>query len=99
LERRYRKAVVHKTHGPLLKKTVTGIKRKGYTVRGSHYKRVPRGFDASHKLSEFLLYNGLAAMIEEKIPKEFYSGTIVDYAYSHFKKMYPLHEWLLKAVG
>jgi hypothetical protein len=38
-------------------------------------------------------------MIEEKIPKEFYSGTIVDYAYSHFKKMYPLHEWLLRAVG
>jgi len=96
---RYRKAVVHKEHGPQLKKTVAGILRKGYAVHGRHYKRVPRGFDASHKLSEFLLYNGLSAMIEEKIPKEFYSGTIVDYSFSHFKKMYPLHEWLLKAVG
>jgi uncharacterized protein (TIGR02453 family) len=96
---RYRKAVVHKEHGPQLKKTVAGILRKGYAVHGRHYKRVPRGFDASHKLSEYLLYNGLSAMIEEKIPKEFYSGTIVDYSFSHFKKMYPLHEWLLKAVG
>jgi uncharacterized protein (TIGR02453 family) len=96
---RYRKAVVHKTHGPQLKKTLAGITRKGYTVHGSHYKRVPRGFDASHKLAEFLLYKGLSAMKEEKIPKEFYSGKIVDYAYSHFKKMYPLHEWLLKTVG
>jgi uncharacterized protein (TIGR02453 family) len=96
---RYRKAVVHKTHGPQLKKTVAGISRKGYIFHGSHYKKVPRGFDANHKFAEFLLYNGLTAMIEEKIPKEFYSGTIVDYAYSHFKKMYPLHEWLLKAVG
>lgn len=96
---RYRDAVVHKEYGPELKKTVAGIKKKGYAVHGVHYKRVPQGYDASHKLAEFLLYKGLSAMIEEKIPKEFYSGSIVGYAYSHFKKMYPLHAWLLKAIG
>jgi len=95
---RYRKAVVHQQYGPQLKKTLAAISRKGYAVHGRHYKRVPQGFDASHKLAEFLLYNGLSAMIEEKIPKAFYSGTIVDHAFSHFKRMYPLHQWLLKAV-
>ena len=96
---RFRKAVVHKQHGPQLKKTISAISRNGYAVHGRHYKRIPQGFGASHKLSEFLLYSGLSAMTEGKIPKEFYASAIVNYVFSHFKKMYPLHEWLLKAVG
>jgi len=28
-------------------------------------------------------------MTEEKIPEKIHSGTIVDYAFSHFKKMSP----------
>ena len=96
---RYREAVIDKKLGPQLKNTVAELSKKGYSLHGRHYKRVPQGFDASHELAEFLLYNGLAAMTEEKIPEKIYSGTIVDYAFSHFKKMSPLHKWLVKAVG
>ena len=96
---RYREAVIDKRLGPQLKKAVTDISRKGYAIHGRHYKRVPQGFDASHELAEFLLHNGLTAMTEEKIPEKIFSDTIVDYAFSHFKNMSPLHEWLVKAVG
>jgi hypothetical protein len=60
---------------------------------------VPRGYDASHENAEFLLYHGLAAMIEEKIPEALYSSTIVDYVFEHFRNMCPLHDWVRKAIS
>ena len=78
---------------------MTEISSNGYSLHGRHYKRVPQGYDDSHELAEFLLYNGLTAMTEEKIPERIFTGAIVDYAFSHFKKMSPLYNWLLKAVG
>ncbi|MFH1624973.1 MAG: DUF2461 domain-containing protein [Pseudomonadota bacterium] len=95
----YRDAVVDKRHGPPLRKTVHEVSKNGYVIGGKHYKKVPHGYDASHQNAEFLLYNGLTAMVEQKIPKEFYSGAIVDFAFSHFKNMQPVHEWLRKALA
>lgn len=96
---RYREAVIEKRLGSQLKKIVKEISRAGYSLHGRHYKRVPQGFDASHELAEFLCYNGLAAMMEEKIPEKIFSDAIVEYVFSHFKSMSPLHQWLVKAVG
>jgi len=95
---RYREAVVDEKHGPGLRKAVEAVSKRGYYVRGSHYKRVPRGYDPSHKNAEFLLYNGLHAGIETKIPREFYSKALIEYSLTHFKGMRPLHEWLNEAV-
>jgi hypothetical protein len=47
---------------------------------------------------EFVLYNGLHAMREEKVPPAFYSEALVDYAFSHYKNMLPLHQWLKKVI-
>ena len=94
----YRDAVVDKELGPELGKAVKKVSGKGYQVNGKHYKRIPQGYDADHPNAEFLLYNGLHAMVEEKIPQEFYSETLVDYAFAHYKNMLPLHRWLMKAV-
>ncbi len=82
-----------------MKKTLDDISKKGYTIGRKHYKRAPRGYDASHENVEFLLFNGLTAMIENKIPEEFYSGAILDYAFLHFKNMLSLHRWLVQALG
>jgi len=90
----YRDAVVSKKYGPELMKTVKKISERGYIVNGRHYKKTPRGYDASHENAELLLYNGLHAMVETKIPKEFYSKAIIDYAFSRFNDMLPLHRWL-----
>ncbi|MDY7036312.1 MAG: DUF2461 domain-containing protein [Thermodesulfobacteriota bacterium] len=94
----YRDAVSDKKNALPLEKVVNEVSEKGYMVVGKHYKRFPRGYDASHGQAEFLLYNGLTAMIEEDIPKEFYSLSIIEYAFSHFKNMYPIHDWLTKAI-
>ena len=96
---RYRDAAVDKKLGPELARAVKKVSGKGYTVNGQHYKRIPAGYDADHPNADFLLYNGLHAMIEEKVPPAFYSDALIDYAFSHYKNMLPLHLWLLKAIS
>jgi hypothetical protein len=71
------------------------IENKNYSYGGSHYKRVPRGYDANHPNSELLKHNGLFGSMETGIPEEFYSDKLVDYCFNIFKDMAPLHNWLL----
>ncbi|MFZ0450049.1 MAG: DUF2461 domain-containing protein [Desulfatiglandaceae bacterium] len=95
----YREAVVHKIHGKRLAKVVSEVSGKGYLIGMKHYKRVPRGLDAAHERSEFLLHNGLTAMKELEIPREFFSDAIIDHAFSSFRDMSPIHEWLKDTLG
>jgi uncharacterized protein (TIGR02453 family) len=94
----YRDAVVDKKLGPQLKRAAKKVSDKGYSVNGKHYQRIPQSYDPDHQNAEFLLFNGLHAMLEEKIPKVFYSEDLVDYAFSHYKNMLPLHQWLNKVI-
>jgi uncharacterized protein (TIGR02453 family) len=96
---RYRQAVLDKKPGVELKKAVKKVSDHGYRVNGKYYKKVPRGYDADHPNADFLLYNGLTAMVEEKVPDVFFSDAIIDYAYSHYKNMLPLHRWLRTNLG
>jgi uncharacterized protein (TIGR02453 family) len=96
---RFRDAVVDAKLGNELSRTATDLSNKGYNVGGKHYKKVPRGYDASNKNAEFLLYNGLHVGIEMDIPDEFYSRAFIDYAFSYFKEMCPLQDWLKKALS
>lgn len=95
---KYRKAVVHDTLGPELRKAVTNVKKKGYRIGVKHYKQVPRGFEKSHDNAEYLLYSGLTAMIEQKVDSQFHSKEMLSIAFGHFKKMKPIHDWLLKVL-
>jgi uncharacterized protein (TIGR02453 family) len=95
----YRDAVIDKKIGPKLVRATEEVTEKGYPVGGKHYKRVPRGYDPLHKNTEFLLHNGLYAMIEGKIPQEFFSAAIIDYSLAHFQNMLPLHNWLKKVIA
>ena len=95
---RYRQAVVDKKLGTELQKIVKNITGKGYLVDGKHYKKVPRGYDGDHPNAQFLLFNGLTARVEEKVPDAFYSDAIIDHAYSHYKSLLPLHRWLKNAT-
>jgi uncharacterized protein (TIGR02453 family) len=96
---RYRLAVVDKKLGATLKKVINEVSEKGYLVDGKHYKKVPRGYDAEHPNAQYLLYNGLTARVEEKVPDAFYSDAIIDHAYGHYQNMLPLHQWLKKATA
>lgn len=74
---RYRQAVVDKGLGGELKKAVQKISGQGYLVDGKHYKKVPRGYDAEHPNAELIMYNGLTARIEERVPNEFFSDALI----------------------
>jgi len=95
----YRDAVVHKKHGPELKKAIKKVTKHGYVIVGKHYKRVPSGYDDSHENVEYLLYNGLAAMYTSELPEALFSKEVVGFAFSHFRKMSPIHAWLKSALG
>ncbi len=94
----YRDAVVHAKRGPALARAVKKVATKGYEVGGKHYKKTPRGYDPEHQNAEFLLYTGLWAAEEGKIPKELYSSDLLDYCYARFKDMLPIYRWLAEAV-
>lgn len=94
----YRRAVVHRTHGPRLAKAVKRVTAKGYGVGGGHYKRVPRGFDPEHPNAEYLLFNGLYAYSEGKIPRELHTGDLLGLCLKAFKDMYPIDEWIVENV-
>jgi uncharacterized protein (TIGR02453 family) len=92
----YRKAVVDDQSGKDLKKVIKTMEKDNLSVSGAHYKRVPQGYDPNHPNSELLKHNGLYTMVTTKVPKEFYSEKLIDFCYENFKKMYPLHKWILK---
>jgi uncharacterized protein (TIGR02453 family) len=96
----YRDSVVDPKHGPELIKAIKQVSKiKGLSVGGTHYKKTPRGYDASHENSAMLLHNGLYVWKEDAIPSEFYSTEILNYCFDKFKKMSPLHKWLVDMTG
>ena len=95
---RYHQAVVDKKQGPALKSAIKKVAGTGYIINLKHYKKITHGYDSGHPNAEYLLYNGLTARVEEKVPDAFYSEAFIDYAYTHYKNMLSLHIWLKKAL-
>jgi uncharacterized protein (TIGR02453 family) len=94
---RYRKAVVDPKRGAEIAKIVAALRAiPGCSVEGTHYKRVPAGFDPGHKNAELLKHKGLYAGFETKVPEEFFSAAFVDYCMRRFEPAAPLHRWLMK---
>jgi uncharacterized protein (TIGR02453 family) len=96
----YRNSVVHPEHGSALSKAIEKVeKNKGYSVGGEHYKKTPRGYDPLHVNANLLLYDGLYVSTSGPIPDEFFSPDLLDFCFSRFKKMSPLHEWLVQVTA
>jgi uncharacterized protein (TIGR02453 family) len=91
---KWREAVVDKKSGATLTKAIRKVENLGYEIGESHYKRVPAGYSPDHPNAEYLKYIGLAAFWTGEIPEAFLSNEIVAFAFAHFKKMSPIHEWL-----
>ena len=95
----YRDAVVDEEQGPALRKALRAIRKKGdYEIGVKHYKQVPRGYDKNHPNVDLLLFNGLVASTSVPIPQDFYSSTIVDFAFERFQGMSPLVKWLVRMI-
>ncbi|NIP42348.1 MAG: TIGR02453 family protein [candidate division Zixibacteria bacterium] len=92
----YRDAVVDPQWGKDLRSAVEEIRKyPDLGLGGEQYKRVPRGYDPEHPNSDLLLYKGLTVGIRESIPEIFYQSEIIDYCYTWYKRMLPVHQWLL----
>jgi uncharacterized protein (TIGR02453 family) len=91
----YRVAVVNDTLGEELVDILNNIQSAGYETGGEHYKRVPRGYDPDHPRADLLKYNTLYASITDLNPKLMTQPEFMDVAFGHWKKMAPLHKWLV----
>ncbi len=92
----YRHAVVDEGAGQALAKTVKSMERKGFEVAGEHYKRVPRGYEPSNATEEHLLrYSALWIGEDRPVPAELHTPGFVEYAVADWKRMAPLHRWLV----
>jgi len=95
----FRNAVDDRKNGEALKKTVDKVtKNPLYSIGGEHYKKVPRGFSPTHPRARLLLYNGLYASLETRIPAEFYSSSLVQWCFGHYKSCKPLVDWLFHNI-
>ncbi len=95
LLRVYRDAIADPKLRKKIVKVIKGIeKNDAYKISGSHYKRVPKGYDPNTPNAELFLHNGLAAFGEYKIPDSAYSSEFIDYCFDHFKAMAGIHKWL-----
>lgn len=90
----YRQAVVDKISGVLFEKMVKTLNKANFTLEGSHYKRIPQGYDPNHPNACYLLHNGLYTGVETGIPQEFFTPDLVEYAFERHRQMLPLHKWL-----
>ena len=95
----YRDAVVDKKLGPALDTAIGVLRKAGYTVGGTHYKRVPAGYDAEHPNAPYLLHGGLYAYAEMAIPKDAVSAKFVSFCVKHYTKLAPIHHWLRDALS
>ena len=95
----YRKLVYDPSNG----KELTGIikkilKDKNFSLGGKNFKRVPKGFDPEYPYADLLLHNGLYFWYEGKNYNALSNGKAVKTIFNAFKKMMPLHEWLVKKL-
>jgi len=96
---RYREAVADGNTGGALRRIVDRLARKGWDIGGTHYKRVPRGFDPEHPNADLLRHAGLYAGVEVKIPAELHTGKCIGWCFDRWKAADPLQRWLVENLG
>ncbi len=92
---RYRERVVDGRSGSELARIVTKLRSAGYELGGKVRKRVPPGFDPEHERAELLKHDGLYAWIMRPLPREAYSARFPAFCAAHFRRLAPLHAWLV----
>ena len=95
----FRQSVIHPRSGKALQAAVARVEKAGdYEVGGKTRKLMPRGFEADPERAHFLLYEGLYT--SARLPPE--AAAAPDFATvaaAHFKKMWPIGQWLLEEVS
>ena len=97
---KFREAVADDEMGKPLAKLQEKLAKAGMPCEGETYKKVPRGFDPEHPRADLLKFGALYAGVTLKpLPTELGSAKLVTTCTGYFKKMLPLHRWLVHALG
>ncbi len=96
---RYRQKMNDDKAAKSLAALVKRLGRGGYQIHGKTYKKPPPGFSGSAAGQELVLYSGMSAGVERKSPPELASAKFATYCAREWKKLAPLHRWLLEQVG
>ena len=91
---RFREAVAGPA-GERLASLVAELSAAGFEVGSSHYKRVPRGFDADHPRSGLLRYNALFAAADEAHPSCLAQNDFVAWCDRRFRATSGVLGWLV----
>jgi len=91
----YRKAVDIESSGEELSQIMAAINAAGCQIGGDQYKRVPTGFESDHPRAELLKYKGLHASLSDMDPNLITKPEFMDYTFEQWRKMAPLHHWLV----
>jgi uncharacterized protein (TIGR02453 family) len=96
----YREAVNDERSGEELQEALNKVRSAGnYEIAGEYYKRVPTGYDPSHKCANLLRYDGLYTFSPPIGVSDVTSSALVEHCYSHFQNMAPIFSWLVKRVA
>lgn len=91
----FRNRVADPRDGAHLMDAVRALSRAGIPVSGEHYKRAPRGFELEGERERLIRFNALFAAVEQPHPKSLHTGRFVDYCVTRWRRMAPLHRWLV----
>lgn len=94
----WRAAVAGRELGEPLAALLRRLQRRGYTLGGQHYKRVPAGLAADHPRADLLKHNAVWLCADEPLPDVLHAPRLVDHCFAHFKAMSPLHVWLREVM-
>ena len=94
----YRAEVAEPRKGKSLRLLLDGLTAKGYDVGGSHFKRVPRGFDPEYSHADLLRHNALHVGQEVALPMTLSTPAFPAYCLVRFQDMAPLLDWLVSLI-
>jgi hypothetical protein len=94
--KKYRSAVADDALGAQLVTAIAEAEAAGYSIGGEHYKRLPKGYEnADEATGKLLRHNALFIDATVPTPEELSSEAFLDFCLAHWKKMSPVHRWLV----
>lgn len=96
----YRDAISDSKKGAEVATIIKNIMVKSsYNLGGSHYKRIPRGYNPENPNADLLLHDGLYLYHKGEVPKQVYSSDFLNYCLEIFEDIMPLHVWIRDNVS
>ncbi len=94
--KKYRDIVSDSSSAKELHQIVRSLEKKGYSIGGKKYKKVPKGYNNDTLYPGYLLYDSLYAWYESDNLKNLAAGKAINVVFKIFREMLPLHKWIEK---